>query len=150
MQNVIGERLSGAVGEYAAPVTPKRGRQRKSCRFQVALQAHLHLPFRAQPRWIHDTGTRESAVSTPDSLHVTLSRAVATLAVYAFGEFLEHRLARIYFAAGITVVAEHALNGDPPAKVPMVGAIVAGTHCPISAVFGIPTHRKLYEDAIGS
>src|SRR6185312_1119060 len=106
----------------------------------MALHAQVQLPLTAQPRRIND-GSLWS-FPCPHCLDMGAPRAMAALAVDATGK----RPAKYRSGSGsvsacfnlrITVVAEHALVGNLPAEVFLVGPVVTRIHCPIAVIRGV-------------
>src|SRR5438876_36941 len=86
VKDVIAKRLSRAVGKIAAAVTPDGIRQQVAGGFQMTLQAHFELSFRAQARRIQN-GSSNVFERLPGlgSLNMLASRSVAALAINPLG-----------------------------------------------------------------
>src|SRR5262249_55675878 len=152
---VIGQRLAGPVGEHAAREANDRVRQTEAGGFQMALHAELELPFRTEPGRVYNI--RRSfpggRLSRLHGLDMRPPGPMASLAIDALGKgAAKGRCGATGVGAildrRVAVVAKHALEGDLPAEVLVVGAIVAGIHCPVTALFRIPADRKLYDAAV--
>ena len=89
----------------------------------------------------------DSGVSPPGAGggDVSAAGSMTSLAIDAFSQIGELSRRRI------PVVAEEALVivGNRPAKILVIGAIVAGAHRPVSALLGVPAYRQLDELTVG-
>src|ERR1051326_565501 len=153
INRIVAERLTRA--ERKDPAIPPDNRSRQACAgsFQMTLHADIKLTFRRQARWVEDRFTDLILVSAGSQLNVFASRPVATLAVNSRWNLRwENRLAAGAVSGccqcGICVVTKHALLRNLPAKVRVIGMVVARVHCPGAPAFRIPRKRQLHQPPV--
>src|SRR6476661_6965311 len=121
INRIIAERLSRPIRKWCPIVPSNRVRHVTAGRLQMALHAHVELPVAIEPGGVHD-------VPGAGGGYVRASGSVTALAVDG------RRL------ASLRAMAEQAIFGNDAAKVLLIGTVVAWTHRPVAALFGIPTY----------
>ncbi len=127
-------------------------RQRTAGRLEVALQADLELPVTAERARIHDGAPAAVHIARAHRLDMPLPGAMTALAIDAFGQRGRKRRTGPVVANGIpriAVVARHTAVVDDATEVEVGRPVVAGTHRPLPAPFGVPAQRQLHQPAVG-
>src|SRR5689334_2066457 len=115
----------------------------------MALHANFHLPLRRKPRRIYDAAPdllrRQPLL---DRLKMRLSGTVTTLAINPCGQPLWKArgcLPGVGLRRSLNnaVVTGHAAVCELTAKARVIRPVIAWTHSPITALFRIPSQRKL-------
>src|SRR5690349_11403401 len=138
IEHVIAERLAWPIGERHSVVAPDRVGHVPACRFQMALHADFELPVAGEACGIYDSPTDRfrRCLAGAGGAHMCSAGAMAALAING------RRLARL------RAMAKQAVFRNRAAEIFLIGTIVAGTHRPVAAVFGIPTYRQFHELAV--
>ena len=85
MEDIVRQRFARPVRKELSPKTPQRVRKGPAGGFQVTLKTYLVLPFRREPRRIHDRATDlNQGPAGRGLLYVRASRAVTALAIDPF------------------------------------------------------------------
>src|SRR5580693_5030429 len=105
----------------------------------MTLHAVVELPVAFEPRRIHDRSADrlDFRFARAGGLDMGAARSMAPLAIYAFGNGA--------FSNGVrwvAVMTEQAIVGRRPAEVFLPRVVISGTHCPVAAIFAIPTDRQ--------
>jgi hypothetical protein len=158
VERVVGERLTGLVGEDASIESLNCVGKGETGGLEVALHADFELRGRSEAFRIEDGGADFFLLRAlgifERKIDVLRAGAMAAFAIDAFGQLRGEE----WFHAGqilswsdgrIGVVAEHAVVGDSAAGVGVGGVVKSGTHCPIAAVGGIPGDGQFDESVFG-
>jgi hypothetical protein len=149
VKDVIAEQLSRAIGKIAAAITPDRIRQPMAGGFQMTLQAHFELSFRAEARRIHNGSSNVfERLSGMGSLNMLAPRSVAALAINSLGNSAREREfalagSRFGLYCRVRVVAEKAFPINLTTEVHVIRPVISRIHSPEAAPFGIPSDRQL-------
>src|SRR5690348_6451788 len=104
----------------------------------MTLHADFELPVTAEACGIYDSPPDRLGRCFPRARGADMRSAGAMAALAIDG----CRLARL------RAMAKQAVFRHRAAKIFLVRPIVAGTHRPMAAVFGVPTHRQFHELAV--
>ncbi len=152
VQPEISQRLPRHIIERSASQPRNCMGQRTAGRFQMALQAHFHLPVGTKSSRIDDGGANLVArgAGSTSQCHVACSGPMTPLAIDAFRKRstisrLRPALALRCRNARVGVVAEHALVVDRTRRALVIQPVIAWVHRPVTAVFRVPSERQLLE-----